>query len=120
MSVDPSPVVGAQNSATKAVTAKFDVKIQELNGLGCEVVFVNVAAFDQESGAQISLVYYDGTDLVVIVGSKRIEAQGTLVVPETVSYALSDGSKEAIVTVAVQVRDDRGNLLNRSVMAQIQ
>jgi hypothetical protein len=120
VSVDPSPVVGSQNSATAAVTAKFDVKIQELNGLGCEVVFVNVAAFDKESGAQISLVYYDGTDLVVIVGSKRIEAQGTLVVPETVSYTLSDGRKEAIVTVAVQVRDDRGNLLNRSVMAQIQ
>ena len=34
VSVDPSPIVGTQNSATKAVKAEFDVKIQELNGLG--------------------------------------------------------------------------------------
>ncbi len=120
VSVDPSPIVGEQNSVTKAVKAQFGVKIQELNGLGCEVVFVSAAAFDPESGAQIAFVYFDGADLVVFVGSKRIEGKGTLVVPETLSYVLSDGRREATVVVSVQVRDDRGNLLNRSVLAQIQ
>jgi hypothetical protein len=120
LSVDPSPVVATQNSATKSVTAKFDVKIQELNGLGGDVVFLSMSVFDPESGAQAALVYFDGADLVVFVGSKRIEAKGTLVVPETASYSLPDGRKEATVTVAVQVRDDRGNLINRSVLAKIQ
>ena len=84
------------------------------------MVFVSVAVFDPDSGAQVALVYFDGADLVVVVGTKRIEAKGTLVVPETLSYVLADGRKEATVVVAVQVKDDRGNLLNRSVMAQIQ
>jgi hypothetical protein len=120
ISVDPSPVVGSQNAVTKAVTAKFKVNIEEQNGLGCDVMFVSVAVFDPTSGAQMSLVYFDGADLVVFVGSKRIEALGTLVVPETLTYVLADGSIAANVTIAVQVKDDRSNLLNLSLMAKIQ
>jgi hypothetical protein len=41
-------------------------------------------------------------------------------VPETLSYLLTDGSKETNAVVTVQVRDDRQNLLTRSVMAKIQ
>jgi hypothetical protein len=119
VSVDPSPVIGVQNSTTQAMTASFKVKIEEVNGVGGEVQYVSVAVFDPESGAQMSLVYFDGADLVVYVGSKRIEPLGTFVVPETVSYLLSDGRREAIIVVAVQVRDDSGYLINRSLMAKI-
>jgi hypothetical protein len=84
------------------------------------VQFVSAAVFDPESGALTALVYFDGVDLVVFVGSKRIEASGTLVVPETLNYLLSDGRKEATVVITVQVKDDRGNLLNSSVLAKIQ
>ncbi len=114
------PIVGTQNSATKAVKAEFDVKLQELNGLGCQVNFVNASAFDPASGAQVAQVYFDGPDLVVYVGTSRIEAMGTMVVPETLSYVLADGSKAATVVISIQVKDDRGNLMNSSVMAQIQ
>jgi hypothetical protein len=120
VSVDPSPIVGSQNAVTKAVTAKFKVDITEQNGLGCDVTFISVAVFDPTSGAQLSLVYFDGADLVVFVGSKRIDAKGTLAVPETLNYVLADGSTAANVAIAVQVKDDRGNLVNRSVMAKIQ
>jgi hypothetical protein len=120
VTLSPSPIVGTQNTTTKAVKAEFDVKIQELNGLGCEVMFVSAAAFDPESGAQVALVYFDGVDLVVYVGSKRIEGQGTLVVPETLGYVLSDGRKEATVVVSVQVKDDRGNLFNHALLTKIQ
>ncbi len=120
VSVDPNPIVGSQNEATNAVTARFDVKIQELVGLGGDVVSVNAAAFDPASGAQVALMFFDDVDLVVFVGTKRVEALGTLVVPETLSYLLADGSKAANAVVTVQVRDDRGNLLTRSVMAKIQ
>jgi hypothetical protein len=120
VSVDPSPIIATQNTATKAVTAKFAIKIQELNGLGCEVTFVSAAVYDPTTGDQLSLVYFDGNDLVVFVGTKRVEAKATLSVPVTLSYVLADGSKEATVAVAVQVKDDRGNLLNRSVLAKIQ
>jgi hypothetical protein len=120
VTVDPSPIVATQNTATKAVTAKFAIKIQELNGLGCEVTFVSAAVYDPTTGAELSLVYFDGNDLVVFVGTKRIEAKATLSVPETLSYVLADGSKAASVSVAVQVKDDRGNLINRSLLAKIQ
>jgi hypothetical protein len=120
VSLDPASIVGTQNSVTKAVKVEFDVKLQELNGLGCAITFVNASIFEPASGAQVAQVYFDAADLVVYVGSQRVEAQGTLVVPETLSYALADGSKEATVVVSVQAKDDRGNLINRSVMAQIQ
>jgi hypothetical protein len=120
VSIDPSPIEASQNDATKAVTARFDVKLEELAGLGGDVVSVNAAAFDPATGAQVALVYFDDADLVVFVGSKRLEALGTLVVPETLSYLLTDGSKETNAVVTVQVRDDRQNLLTRSVMAKIQ
>ena len=120
VSVDPDPIRGIQNTVTKAVTATFEVKIQELNGLGGEVMFVSTSTFDPESGAQIGLIYFDGADLVVYIGTKRIGPKDTLVVPETTSYLLSEGRKEATVVVSVQVKDDYGHLINRSVMAQVQ
>lgn len=120
VTVSPSPIVGEQNTATKAVKAEFEVKIEELAGLGCEVMFVSAAAFDPETGAEVALVYFDGADLVVYLGTKRVEGLGTLVVPETLGYVLADGRKEATVVVSVQVKDDRGNLFNRALLAKIQ
>ena len=54
------------------------------------------------------------------LGSKRVEPQGTLVVPQTASYTLSDYSKAADLVVTVQIKDDRGNLINRRVLVKIE
>lgn len=118
--VDPTPVPGTQNPLTGAVSAAYKVTIAETGGLGGEVIFVSASVFDPETGLQVALSYLDSTDLQVFVGSKRVEAGGTLVVPQTVSYVLPDFRTAASLTVSIQVRDDRNNLLNQSLLVKIE
>lgn len=122
LSVIPTPVEGVQNAANGNVSAAYRVSIQETAGLGCEVQFVSASVFDPETGlpALDQPIYYDSSDLVVFVGSKRVEPLGALVVPQTVAYRLPDLRKEARLVVLAQVKDDRGAIINQSVMVKIQ
>jgi hypothetical protein len=120
LSVEPNPAPSTQNPLTGSVSTSYRVTIAELNGLGGEVLFVSSVVFDPETGLQAALNYFDGADLVVFVGSKRVEAKSTLVVPQTTSYVLPDFRREANLVVSVQVKDDRGNLLNRSLLVKIE
>ena len=120
VSVAPSPVPGTQNALTGSVTAAYTITITETAGLGGDVDFVSSTVYEPSTGKQVALSYYDGADLIVYVGSKHVEPQGTLVVPQTVTYALSDLSKAANLTVSVQMRDDRQNLIYTSVLVKIE
>jgi hypothetical protein len=120
VAVDPAPVPGTQNPLTGAISVAYKVVITEVNGLGGEVAFVSSQIYDPETGLQVALTYFDSADLVVFVGSKRVEALGTLTVPQTSSYVLPDFRKPAQLTVNVQLKDDRGNLLNQSVLVKIE
>jgi hypothetical protein len=120
VTVEPNPVIGSQNPLTGAVSASYRIDIQELNGLGGEVQFVSSTIFDPATGQQLALNYFDSNDLTVFVGTKRLEAKGTLLVPQTIAYTLPDLTKATNVTVSVQVRDDRQNLITRSLLVPIQ
>lgn len=120
VSVDPNPVAGTQNALTGSVSAPYTITITETNGLGGEVVFVSSAVYDPTTGKQVALNYYDSADLIVYVGSKRVEPLGTLVVAQTASYTLSDLSKAANLVVSVQLKDDRKNLINTSLLVKIE
>jgi hypothetical protein len=120
LSVAPNPVVGTQNTLTGAVAAAYTITLTETNGLGGEVVFVSSSVYEPSTGKQVSLNYYDGSDLIVYVGSKRVEPLGTLAVPQTASYILSDYSKAANLTVSVQLKDDHSNLINTSLLVKIE
>ena len=120
IAVDPTPVPGSQNPLTGAVSVAFKVVITELNGLGGEVVFVSSQVYDPATGQPVALSYFDSADMIVFVGTKRIEPLGTLTVPQTASYVLPDFSIPAQLVVNVQVKDERSNLLNQSVLVKIE
>jgi len=120
VTVDPNPVPGTQNEITGSVSGAYSVVITETNGLGGDLVFVNSQVFDPETGLLVALNYFDAADLVVFVGGKRVEPGGTLTVPQTTSYTLPDYRKPALLAVSVQMKDDRGNLLNQSVLVKIE
>lgn len=120
VTVDPNPVPGSQNPLTGTVSVAYNVVITEVNGLGGEVLFVSSQIYDPETGLQVALNYFDGADLVVFVGSKKIDPLGKLTVPQTSSYVLPDYRKPALLAVNVQMKDDRGNLLNQSVLVKIE
>jgi hypothetical protein len=76
--------------------------------------------YDLATGKQVALNYYDSADLIVYVGSKRVEPLGTLVVSQTANDTLSDFSKAANLVVSVQLTDDRKNLINASLLVKIE
>jgi hypothetical protein len=120
LTVDPNPVVATLNTLTGAVSAPYKITITETGGLGGELVFVTSSVYDPATGKQVGLTYYDSADLVVYVGSKRVEPNGTLVVPQAASYTLPNLSKAANLTVSVQLKDDRQNLVNVSLLVKIE
>ena len=117
--VDPNPVIGVQNVLTGAVSAAYIVQIRELAGLGGEVRFINSTVFDPETGLQVAVNFFDNDALKVFVGESRIEPNGELDVPQTVNYVLPDFRVEADLTVNVQVQDDRGSVVNQSILVPI-
>ena len=120
VTVDPSPVPPSQNVLTGVVSIGYKVTITEVQGLGGEIQFVSAQVYDPVTGALASLTYFDGADLVVFVGSKRVEAGGTLVVPQTTSYILPELRTNALLSINVQMKDDRDNLINQSVLVKIE
>ena len=138
VTVDPTPVPPSQSALTGAVSIGYKVTIQELNGLGGEVLFVSAQIYDPETGLLVSLTYFDSADLIIqgvqerlsnaygsqfaldFVGEKRIDPGGTLVVPQTTSYILPDFRVNALLAVNVQMKDDRDNLINQSVLVKVE
>jgi hypothetical protein len=120
VAVDPTPVPPSQNVLTGAVSIGYKVTIQETNGLGGEVLFVSAQIYDPETGLLVSLTYFDGADLIVFVGSKKIDPNGTLVVPQTTSYILPDFRVNALLAVNVQMKDTHDNLINQSVLVKVE
>ncbi len=118
VSVTPNPVIGVQQ-LTGSVSAGYVVNVREVAGLGGEIQFVNSTVFDPETGRQAAVNYFDSADLVVFVGTNRIEAQGELDITQTANYSLPDFRVNADLTVAVQLLDDRGSVVNQSILVPI-
>ena len=120
VTVTPNPIIGSLNTATFVVTANYTLTLQETAGLGGEVQFISTAVYEPTTGAQVALSYYDSTDLVVYQGSKRIEANGTLTMQQSVTYTLADHTTAADLVVTMQFKDDRTNLDFASLLVKIQ
>jgi hypothetical protein len=120
ITVDPNPIVATQDEITLAVSATYTITVTEMAGLGGEVVFVSAAVFDPATGRQVALNYYDTNDFLVYQGSKRIEPLGQIELSQSTSYTLSDYSKAADLVVSVQVKDDRTNLIQASLLVKIE
>jgi hypothetical protein len=120
VTVDPNPVPASQSPLTGAVSVGYKVVITETNGGSGELLFVSSQIYDPDTGQQVAINYFDGADLIVFVGGKRIDPLGTLTVPQTASYILPDYRKAAQLTVNVQLKDDQGNLLNQSLLVKIE
>jgi hypothetical protein len=120
VAVDPNPPQATlSTTALGYLHVRFNVVIKELAGLGGEFVFVNSTIFDQASGLSVAVNNYDSADLLVFVGSKRIEGSQTVTISQQLDYLLPTGNTDARLTVNVQLRDDVGNVLNQSILVSI-
>jgi len=120
ITVDPAPVPPVQNSLTGTVSIGYRITVTEVNGLGGELQFVASKVYDPETGLLASLTYFDGADLIVFVGKKRLEPGGTLVIPQTASYFLPDFRTKALLSIDAQLKDDHDNVINQSVLVKVE
>ncbi len=120
ITIDPNPITATQNTTTFAATVTYTLTLKETAGLGGEVQFISSAVYEPSTGRQVYLNYYDSNDLLVYQGSKRIEANGSLALPQSATYTLSDYTKAADLVVTVQLKDDRTNLVFASLLVKIQ
>lgn len=121
VSVTPSPVPPSQNVLSGVISIGYLVTITEVLGLGGEILFVSAQVYDPETGLPAApITYFDGNNLIVFVGTNRIEAGGTMEVPQSTSYVLPDFRVNALLAVNVQMRDDRDNLVNQSILVKIE
>lgn len=118
LTVAPTPIPTVQSSAAGPTWAvRYVATLKESNGLGGEVELITGSLYDDTTGLLIARNQFDGADLVVFVGSKRVPPNGTLDIPQELTYA-APAKRAATVVVTVRFRDDRGNSLEPSLLVK--
>jgi hypothetical protein len=118
LSVTPSPLVPV-SAVPPVFSIRYTVKIAEIAGLGGEIQYVNGTVFDDVSGLTVAVNNYDDSDILVFVGSKRIDGGQSRDVNQQIDYALPLNSTKAILTINVQFKDDRGNFVTQSILVRV-
>jgi len=117
VAVDPNPVPVVQSTTSIGLhQVKYKVVVTETAGLGGEFVHIDSTIFDDTSGAFMGANNYDAADLIVFVGSKRLEASTKVGIAQQIDFLLPKDFTAGRIAVSVQFRDDRGNVLNQSIL----
>lgn len=118
VSLSPDPIVAVENDDPEAPFRADWVVTITAAGAGGTVSFVNATLRDAESGAlpePRGTLSLGDAGIVAEVGSNRIPAGGSVRVPQGLAYALPGDNRRATLVVTVQLIDDQGNLVSRSV-----
>ena len=120
VTLDPTPLPArVSTTAIGYLNISYKVIVTESAGLGGEFVFVNSTIFDDASGLSVAVNNYDSKDLTVFVGSKRIEGGKSVEIGQQIDYLLPTTSTGSRLAINVQLRDDRGNVINQSILVPI-
>ncbi len=117
LTVAPNPIATVVTSGSTFVV-RGTAKVTELNGLGATLELVDTRLFDDLTGALIGSAFYDDKDLVVFIGSKRVEAKGVLEIPQELSY-VATAKRAASLVIRVRAVDDKGNTLEQSLLVKV-
>lgn len=121
VAVTPNPVpVTTSTTSIGLHSVKYKVVVTETAGLGGELVQINSTIFDETTGASMGFNNYDAADLVVFVGSKRLEGGKSVEIAQQIDFVQPANFKGGRIAVAVQFRDDRANLQTQSILVVAQ
>lgn len=120
VTLDPTPLPAKfSTTAIGYLNVSYKIIVTESSGLGAEFIYVNATIFDEASGYSVAVNNYDTADMTVFIGSKRIEGGKSVEIGQQIDYLLPTGSTAARIAIAVQLRDDRGNVINQSILLPI-
>lgn len=115
---DPNPIATIQsNPIGPTFAVRWEITMKESAGLGGSVELLSARLFDDVTGLAIASNSFDDRDLLVFVGTKRIEANGMLEIPQELSYVAA-AKRPASLTLLVRFRDDRGNLSETAILVK--
>lgn len=118
LTVDPNPIATVMSSPLGPTFAvRYTATLKESNGLGGSIELLTGSLYDDGTGALIARNQFDDRDLLVFVGDRRIEANGSLAIPQELTYLAAE-KRPASLVVGVRFRDDRGNLLEPTLLVK--
>jgi hypothetical protein len=120
ITVTPSPLtpVGSGN-VTSPWQISFKVVLEELAGLGGQVQLMEARVYEAATGTARYKLVYDYKDLIVYVGSDRIQPRGTLEVPLQITYSTTTGASLGSLVILVDFLDDKGTKHEVSLLTPI-
>ncbi len=122
LSVSPDPVIATETDDPQTPLRADWVVTITTSGAGGAVSFVNATLRDAETGAlpdptgRLSLA---APEIAAQAGTNRVPAGGSLRVAQGLDYAPPAEGRRAILLVTVQLIDDHGNLVSRSVTVAV-
>jgi hypothetical protein len=124
LTINPSPVLSTDSGDPRAPRqALWQIVLRETGGVGATVNFVNSTLRDATTGVLADphgVLSQSASDVVAAAGSNHLAAGGSLTVPQTVVFVLSDGPTAlGRLAVTVQLTDDAGNVLGASATAMV-
>ena len=117
MSVTPDPLLA--DIVPGGFSVRYVIKITEIAGVGGTFEFVNSTVFDDVTGKQLAVNNFDNSDMLVFVGTDRLEPNTSIDVPQTIAYVTPGAGRAAILTVAVRFNDDKNFIINESILVRI-
>ncbi len=117
LTVQPNPIVA--DPIPGGFQIRYTITVTETAGVGGQFEFVNSTLFDDVTGSQVAVNNFDNKDLIVFVGSDRLNPGARIDVPQTIAYVTPGGGKAALLTVAVRFKDDKSNLISGSILVRI-
>ncbi len=121
VAVTPNPVpVTTSTTSIGLHSVKYKVVVTETAGLGGNFVQISSTIFDDTTGAFMGINSFDAADLVVFVGSKRLEGGKSVEIAQQIDFVEPANFKVGRIAVAVQFRDDHANLQTQSILVVAQ
>jgi hypothetical protein len=118
LTVAPNPITTVQSSAAGPTWAvRYVATLKETNGLGGTIELVTGSLYDESTGVLIARNQFDSADLLVFVGEKRVEANGSLDIPQELTY-VATAKRASTVVVTMRFRDDRGNVIEPTLLVK--
>jgi len=118
LTVAPNPVATVQSSPLGPTFAvRYTATLTETNGLGGTIELLTSSLYDDATGVLIARNQFDDADLLVFVGAKRVEPNASLAIPQELTYAAA-AKRAASLVVSTRFRDDRGNLIEPTLLVK--
>ena len=122
LTVSPNPII-AKNTINPGLfdyDIQWGVTITETAGIGGSLHFVSATLYDPSSGLAVGRTSLDSSDLLVLAGANQLAPKGTLTVNQNLSYRLASRGRAALLSITVEMQDTNQNLLDPSVLVQVQ